>query len=637
MSYDKKSILEVLEDIRSNKTYLPAIQRRFVWPRWKIEKLFDSIMRNYPIGSFLFWQLKDEKANDYVFYEFLKNYDERHPYNQRFTGSFGSGIDIVGVLDGQQRLSALYLGLQGTHKQKLKNFKRKSDHAYPETSLYLNLLSLPISNVEGKMILDREKDYEFRFLTSHQSQQTLRKIKDTIEYCYWFKVNGALRWTEDHDFDSEFESLCERIVNEDQKLAFLASKKEIRKTLSDLHKRLNEDLINYYNIKSDDLEDILEIFVRVNSQGMVLSKSDLMFSTIVATWPDGRDQIEDFLKEINIKGEGFSFHTDFLMRSCLVLTDLNVLFKVNSFKADNVLNIMGNWEAIKMAIRKTVDLLVKWGLSKETLTSQNAVILISYHFFKGGNSTQESEQGLYRYLMYSLLQNVYGGQGDQVIDGFRNVLRKENVHSKFELVSLTFPFDEIRQAKLPANKTLDIRSKDIDNYLSHRKGPQSFFVLSILYPNLRFAEVFFHQDHIHPSSKFNGKNLSKIGLTEEEQNQWKSTKDCVPNLQLLEGRINASKNDTPFEEWLNGTNNEGPPNVADKQKFLSDNYIDDALDLSFASYMAMFTKRREKLSEELHRILQVKKEELDNDQNSDSLEEYTDDQVDYSSEGHLNL
>ena len=79
MSYQNTSIKQIVTDIEHNKAYLPAIQRRFVWPRWKIEKLFDSIMRNYPIGSFLFWTLKKEKANDYVFYEFLKNYDERHP------------------------------------------------------------------------------------------------------------------------------------------------------------------------------------------------------------------------------------------------------------------------------------------------------------------------------------------------------------------------------------------------------------------------------------------------------------------------------------------------------------------------------------------------------------------------------
>ena len=55
------SIKDVIEEI--NQSYfLPDIQREYVWlRRWeekKIEQLFDSILRGYPISSFLFWKLK---------------------------------------------------------------------------------------------------------------------------------------------------------------------------------------------------------------------------------------------------------------------------------------------------------------------------------------------------------------------------------------------------------------------------------------------------------------------------------------------------------------------------------------------------------------------------------------------------
>ncbi|MGO1041101.1 DUF262 domain-containing protein [Clostridioides difficile] len=54
MSYKVYTIREVIDRIRSNKIYLPAIQRKFVWKSEQIERLFDSIMRGYPIGTFLF-------------------------------------------------------------------------------------------------------------------------------------------------------------------------------------------------------------------------------------------------------------------------------------------------------------------------------------------------------------------------------------------------------------------------------------------------------------------------------------------------------------------------------------------------------------------------------------------------------
>ena len=78
MSYENKSIKQiVLHEIGRGKVYLPAIQRKFVWGKKKIQLLFDSLMRNYPIGTFLFWNLDSKTAATFVFYEFLKEYDER--------------------------------------------------------------------------------------------------------------------------------------------------------------------------------------------------------------------------------------------------------------------------------------------------------------------------------------------------------------------------------------------------------------------------------------------------------------------------------------------------------------------------------------------------------------------------------
>ena len=139
MSYHSKSISEIVDDIEFEKAFLPAIQRKFVWPKEKIEFLFDSLMRNFPIGSFLFWELKKEKAKDYVFYSFLKDYDERSPYNIRKDSSFRHE-EIIGVLDGQQRLSSLFLGFQGTHRSRTKHKKGLSDKNFPKSKLYLNLL-----------------------------------------------------------------------------------------------------------------------------------------------------------------------------------------------------------------------------------------------------------------------------------------------------------------------------------------------------------------------------------------------------------------------------------------------------------------------------------------------------------------
>ena len=231
MSYHSKSISEIIDNIEQSKAFLPAIQRKFVWPRWKIENLFDSLMRNYPIGSFLFWELNKEKAteNGYVFYNFLKNYDERNPYNTRKTGAFRHE-EIIGVLDGQQRLSSLFLGLMGTHRARKKYKKGLGDNSFPETSLYLNLLSLPYSSDEKSVVVeDRDTDFEFRFLTPHEASLTERRTNDgQLEPLFWFKVGNVLDYPSEPDIDNEYEKIINSPLTENQTQRFIETKRFIK-------------------------------------------------------------------------------------------------------------------------------------------------------------------------------------------------------------------------------------------------------------------------------------------------------------------------------------------------------------------------------------------------------------------------
>ena len=113
------TIEEILTGIHQKQYLLPAIQREFVWDSAQIHQLFDSLLRGYPIGSFLFWTVNAETARDYTFYNFLPDYHERdEPFASRATVPVGQGINAI--LDGQQRLTALNVGLYGSHAEKRK-------------------------------------------------------------------------------------------------------------------------------------------------------------------------------------------------------------------------------------------------------------------------------------------------------------------------------------------------------------------------------------------------------------------------------------------------------------------------------------------------------------------------------------
>ena len=346
------TIAEVVNDIHRKKYLLPAIQREFVCDTNQIERLFDSLMRDYPISSFLFWGVEKEKVNDFEFYEFLRQYHERKQvHNPKASVSGEEGV--TAVLDGQQRLTSIYIALKGTYAYKIPRKRWDNDQAYPERKLHLNILS-PSTN-EGR-------EFDFEFLTADEANEN-------NETTFWFPVPNILDLKELEDI-SNF--LIENGI-------FSEYPKEIasfaNKALSKLYKVIHIDpSISYFLEKSQQLDKVLNIFIRINSGGTILSYSDLLLSIATAQWEekDAREEITKFVDEINNVRSGFKFNKDFVLKSCLILSDFSdIAFKVDNFNKSNMMIIESNWEKIAKAIRLAVELVASFGYSRETLMSNN--------------------------------------------------------------------------------------------------------------------------------------------------------------------------------------------------------------------------------------------------------------------------
>lgn len=90
------TIAEVVADIEARKYLLPSIQREFVWSQHQIEVLFDSLMKDYPIDSFLFLEVSADKVQDFRFYEFLRNYHQREQRHNPLANTSGShGVTAI--------------------------------------------------------------------------------------------------------------------------------------------------------------------------------------------------------------------------------------------------------------------------------------------------------------------------------------------------------------------------------------------------------------------------------------------------------------------------------------------------------------------------------------------------------------
>lgn len=575
MAYSSLSIRQLITDINSNKYYLPAIQRKFVWGEDKICRLFNSIMQDYPIGTFLFWELTAQKANEYTFYEFLKNYHERDSKNQLVNYDFP--FEIRGVLDGQQRISSMYIALQGVYCTKKKYAKSTNNSAYPERKMYINLLN---------------EDYEFKFLTEKDAQNSKNG--------YFYLVRNILSELEDSDADSD--NIVDELIETDPSRSdlLIENRRQAKKIINRLLNKFNDDqLVSYFKIINKDLDDILDIFVRVNSGGTILSKSDLLFSTLVAHWEDGRDQIEKLISDMNGEDGLFNFNTDFLMRTCLFLVDAPMNFKVQTFNSTNINKIKDNWDYIRKALIDAAAMLREFGFNKKRLSSNYAATPLAYYLYKGGKVDSTTKRELRKLIVHSLLKQVYSGQADTALSGLRDGFRiKSDNGDEYILKNTSFNFSEYKHTRMSGGKKLTIDTTDIESFLEYKKGAFSFLLLSTLYPDLKLDQISFHQDHMHPHSKFKPSILKGVGIDGETIKQWQDMRDQVPNLQLLEGRENTVKQATDLSKWVNDK-------ADDATYYRKRNYILDEQSLELADFEEFFSNRKQLLRKKLYELFDV--------------------------------
>jgi hypothetical protein len=530
MGFEKPiPIIKAIEGIQTNEYVLPAIQREFVWNADQIESLFDSLMRGYPIGSFLFWEIKPERLVDFQFYQFMDRYHERD-YRRNEPINLIGDQQVIAVLDGQQRLTALNIGLRGWYAEKLPYYRWSSNHAFPERRLYLNLLTPPENS---------EFAYEFQMLREKDVAAQHGNGK------FWFPVSDVLNF---EDVADAFDYCV------DQGLTGTGDKFPHRTLIELYHVIKERPLINFFLEEDQDLDKVLNIFIRVNSGGTQLSYSDMLLSIATAQWTerDARQEIYGLVDQLNDVGEGFSFSKDFVLKACLVLSDTrSIRFRVDSFTRDNMLKIETMWDEISRALMLTALLLSNWGYSYQTLVSNNAVIPLAYYILQKGapsnfvtsSQFKRDRANMRRWLRVALLKRTFSGQPDNVLRPVRRII--EESHTAFPIETI---YDELR----PTSKSMDFAEAEIDGLLSYRYGQKyTFTVLALLYPWLKYDQKF-HIDHIFPRAMFKRRELERRGIPEDRWHLWLDHRDDLGNLQLLQGIENQIKSDQEFEAWLQG-------------------------------------------------------------------------------------
>ena len=538
MAYQAETIANVIKNRINDRYFLPAIQREFVWQPEQITALFDSLMRKYPISSFLFWELEDSNREKWEVYKFIENFQQKDTHNELANTDGVKQLTLV--LDGQQRLTSLLIGLKGTYTIKKKYLAKDNPKAWIRQRLYLDLLKDP--NVSED---DREmgNHYGFKFFDTPPANDNVH---------YWFKVGSILDYDSEDAFDDDVLDMRENLPGD----TTIAQAKVFEKNLKRIRRVIwEEDVISYYTEHDQDYDRVLDIFVRANEGGTKLSKSDLLLSMVTSKWGkvNAREEIYGFVKRINNElTHKNNFDKDFIMKSCLVLSDLPVQYKVENFNNKNLEFIYTKWEDIKSAIERTIKLVNSFGIDRDNLTSANALIPISYYFIKrpsvdllGTTEFDVNNRSVIRqWLSMSLLNNVFGGTSDNILRDLRKVIKEAPVEG-------AFPIEKVNTEIAKSGRIARFDDDALDRFLSISYGRQlAFLSLTLLYDENNWGVITNHQDHIFPQTLFKPKKLKDAGFDDAIIEKYRALFNRIGNLELLKDNENIEKSGKEFGDWI---------------------------------------------------------------------------------------
>lgn len=568
------TIAKALQAIERREYVLPAIQREFVWWPEQIERLFDSLMRTYPIGSFLFWTIGRETIEQYKFYDFMLNYHQRKNPHCASVGDI-TRDRITAVLDGQQRLTALNIGLRGSYAYKLPRLRWNNPDAFPTRQLYLNIVAEAEENEEGMQ-------YDFRFLANDEASR-----RDATQ-C-WYRVGDILKAKEVHD-------ILEFLVSRE-----LGNQHHPGRTLSRLQKVVHTDpLIAYYEEDDQDLDKVLDIFIRTNSGGTQLRYSDMLMSMATAQWQnlDAREVIHDTVKEINRIRNGFGFSRDFLLKAGLMLAGVPSLrFKVTNFNRDHMRLLEDRWEAVTRAVRASVELVASFGFNGASLSADNAVLPVAHYLYRrdvpagflSSAAYREERDTIRRWLTRSLLKRgVWSSGSDTLLAALRGVIDTHGADR--------FPAEHLEAEMRARGKSLTFEDEELED-LVESKDHRTFALLSLLYPFLDFRNNQFDIDHIFPKSRFSARHLRGAGLADNDIREFQDRADRLPNLQLLASVENQSKSDQLPRQWITDTLDAQAASAYVARHDLGD------IPADMTGFGAFYEARRDRLRDKLRRLL----------------------------------
>ena len=382
-------IRDLIGEINRGEVLLPEIQRAYVWKKPQVAKLLDSLYREYPSGQILLW--------DTV----------QFPVTKRIEGveiqpGARSGHPKI-VLDGQQRLTSLYKAL-GEDDNELSVYFHLGNEQF---QLYLSRLKADPLWISVREIFNNKKS----------DLKVLREI------------NKRLDKTID---EATMDLYLERL----QKLRGIGNYK--------------------YPIemfKTDDYDQVTELFVRINSGGTRLRTAELVLAQLALRLPGAI--VETFEKAINEYDErGYELDARFLIRALIVSGTGQSRFRyLADFWKKQPSEIKKIWKSARRGIDAAVNFVRQNAgfESSDWLPSLNALIPLASYFEQHDTVTGDVERGLLQWFYVASLRTRYSAAAETAMD------------EDLKAIQTGDPIRELMRNALGSNRKIEVCADEFDD------------------------------------------------------------------------------------------------------------------------------------------------------------------------------
>ncbi len=552
------TIYEAIQNIKDGKYVMPAFQRQYVWGMEQIEKLWDSILLDYPIATFLFWHVDDSNVSwDTYVCNFLTdvtfdsarqadsvNYDLR-TIDLRYTDT--------AILDGQQRLTSLYLSLLGDAVIRPKYSRKKT-----ETGIITKLV---IELNKNKLTVDVDEYNSKKFDIKYCDK--VGKLSPTQ-----FEIRNILsdKFVDDNTRDSAIETAIAAVPEN--------SKDYARNILNQLYRKIFvEKLIRYTEIRDMKQDDALEMFVRFNSGGKALKKSEITMSILEAYWPNAKTEFGKLLV-----GPYAKFGNEFLIRTSLMIYGDVIKSNINAKIADELKN---NWTYFKKSLNDLVDLFNDMHIDMDRFsTCWNILLPIIYSIYYNPDY-KNTVDGIFTYLVRAILFIYFRSGTTGKLHQMKSNINDNNFEITVDMLN------QMTEFKVTEGKIDDIINSEKDSRIVN----EALYYLSLEWLD---SSVKYEVDHLHPYAQFDSR---PTGVSIGDWKNWHSNRNRMPNLHLLHGIANAKKLDSPLDIYVNSMTE------AQRQEFYEEALIPDGVSLSLSRFGDFYEQRKTLLAQRLRSLL----------------------------------